>query len=266
MDEALRGGEIKAEFQDDLLNLLAHLSIDESLISRDELNWYDWSLVTAKMVYSIPGMVSVDRSSGLPMLSRKVPSSGQPPLWVECQGSSLGIMDKTWLDNFLTCTMGKLPPISSRKRPAEDIPSSSPLPPPITTTTLRLIFPTMKYALESELGPEAFGTIFCQPKYWNNPNYPRDHFYRCLSTSRTSRPLHTKLIVTEGWYYVGSHNFTPSAWGKWVKEGSTIFIANYELGVIMMGEAKSEILPYRRPVEPYSKNDMPWMQQVVFGE
>lgn len=100
-----------------------------------------------------------------------------------------------------------------------------------------------------------------------------------------------------GFMYVGSHNFSPSAWGTvtMAKAASkpTLNIRNYELGIVFVRSAPlqpfrpeplsltcvllppsarqplrqngadahaSSIAPYQRPVRPYGKDDVPWMQ------
>ncbi|TIB66703.1 hypothetical protein E3P77_02144 [Wallemia ichthyophaga] len=90
-------------------------------------------------------------------------------------------------------------------------------------------------------------------------------------SSATESEVDTTERVTEkdvagGWVYVGSHNFTPSAWGRFTKTGS-LSITNWELGVFLplYGDDKvcnalaDEYLTYKRPVEKYGENDVPWM-------
>ena len=36
------------------------------------------------------------------------------------------------------------------------------------------------------------------------------------------------------WIYVGSHNFTRSAWGTLSKKDDTFVITNYECGVVLL--------------------------------
>jgi len=69
-----------------------------------------------------------------------------------------------------------------------------------------------------------------------------------------------------GWAYIGSHNFTPSAWGN--LSGSSfnpVFnITNYEIGVVfpLKDEAQAnKIACWERPPKKYVLgNDLPWMQ------
>jgi len=40
--------------------------------------------------------------------------------------------------------------------------------------------------------------------------------------------------VQPSWIYVGSHNFSPSAWGRMQIRDKKFYIANYELGVLLL--------------------------------
>lgn len=70
-----------------------------------------------------------------------------------------------------------------------------------------------------------------------------------------------------GWAYVGSHNFTPSAWGT--LSGSAfnpvLNVVNYELGIIFpLYDAKDveRVSCFKRPARKYvSEQDRPWIQE-----
>lgn len=83
-----------------------------------------------------------------------------------------------------------------------------------------------------------------------------------------------------GWIYVGSHNFSPSAWGTVnyknkpptlnvgaVRPTSLIDtqISNYELGIVFplprvnASLIADTIAAHKRPARPYGKNDVPWV-------
>ncbi|KAI0076842.1 phospholipase D/nuclease [Panus rudis PR-1116 ss-1] len=69
-----------------------------------------------------------------------------------------------------------------------------------------------------------------------------------------------------GWLYIGSHNFTPSAWGT--LSGSAfnpvLNATNYELGIVFPLRSKEEIdnvVCWERPPRKYANGqDVPWMQ------
>ncbi|KAF8202034.1 hypothetical protein K438DRAFT_2015408 [Mycena galopus ATCC 62051] len=67
------------------------------------------------------------------------------------------------------------------------------------------------------------------------------------------------------WLYMGSHNFTPSAWGTLSGSGfqPVLTVANYELGVVMRLDTEEEVegaVAWERPARRYGKGDVPWIQ------
>ncbi|KAG6918489.1 hypothetical protein DXG01_014116 [Tephrocybe rancida] len=69
-----------------------------------------------------------------------------------------------------------------------------------------------------------------------------------------------------GWAYIGSHNFTPSAWGT--LSGSAfnpiLSITNYELGIIfpLVDKEQADLVAcFQRPPVKYGVGDVPWMQE-----
>lgn len=244
-----------SEFKSDLLKISRHLGIKEEFLSDAELSKYDWSPVVARMVYSVPGYQNVTNfPSGLCMLSRMV--NKKPFKTLECQGSSLGSMSKKWLDDVLTCASGAIPVTEAH---------------PVDDKSIRIVFPTSKYANTSDLGPLAFGTIFCQSKNWNASDYPKDLFYQCESRPFEGHPLHSKIITafdtfSPVWHYVGSANFTASAWGYFVKNNTLLIISNYELGIVIDASSTGGVFPYpyKRPPAKYNYTDVPWMQDVEY--
>ncbi|KIJ62339.1 hypothetical protein HYDPIDRAFT_30594 [Hydnomerulius pinastri MD-312] len=70
-----------------------------------------------------------------------------------------------------------------------------------------------------------------------------------------------------GWAYVGSHNFTPSAWGRFSGSGfrPVLDIVNYELGILfpLYGEEDvRRVSCFKRPPRKYiSEEDRPWIQE-----
>ena len=72
-----------------------------------------------------------------------------------------------------------------------------------------------------------------------------------------------------GWMYMGSHNWTPSAWGNCSikKDGTpTINTANYELGIVFPLRSSDpqkeadKLATWKRPARKYTKEDRPWIQ------
>ncbi|SJL01230.1 uncharacterized protein ARMOST_04548 [Armillaria ostoyae] len=202
-------------------------------------------------------------------------------LEVEYQGSSIGTYTTQWVNEFFYSARGESPQDylddSKTKR------AKLPYPP------LKIIFPSKKTVQESALGVRGGGTMFCRKAQWNGKTFPRDRFYD--SKSRAGKVLmHTKMIIgllsdkpvdvddsdTEdsdievvdapiGWGYLGSHNFTPSAWGT--LSGSAfrpvLNIKNYEIGIVFPiknEEALEKVTFWERPPERYDEGG-PWMQE-----
>jgi len=244
----------------DEMGLVGSRDSDDGLIAM--LNLYDWTRIKAKLVYSVPGTsYDYSKGSGLMMLSRKVMELKRD--WpdeaaykvdtIECQGSSLGNMDRAWLSDVVqSCAVDH-----SRGEHCD------------VDSVIRIVFPTMSYALEG--GEGNFGTIFCKKAHWDGPKFPRNLFYRCESLYGNHQPLHSKSLMCQykhrngrlldrGWLYVGSHNFTASAWGKLIKDKQGIMVCNYEVGVLLPMEGLK--LPYKRsPLTKYSSAEVPWMQE-----
>lgn len=219
------------------------------------LDRYDWRPVSALLLASEPGYHFTDgkNMTGLAALthlsSRWHPSSPSTDLRIEYQCSSLGKLDGKWLADVHQCCTGK----SISDNEAEK--------------AFRIVFPTLDSVKRSPLGPGAFGTIFCKSKDWSASSTPRSSFYQCVSTGRAGRPLHMKIMtVWQGerllYTYLGSHNFTPSAWGRFVKEGRQQLISNFELGVLLDPQAYPPLYAYKRPAAQYTQADAPWTQDL----
>ncbi|KAK0490374.1 tyrosyl-DNA phosphodiesterase-domain-containing protein [Armillaria novae-zelandiae] len=202
-------------------------------------------------------------------------------LELEYQGSSIGTYTTQWVNEFFYSARGESPQDylddSKAKR------AKLPYPP------LKIIFPSKTTVQESALGVQGGGTMFCRKAQWSGKYFPRDRFYD--SKSRAGKVLmHTKMIIgllsdkpvdvddsdTEdsdievvdapiGWGYLGSHNFTPSAWGT--LSGSAfrpvLNIKNYEIGIVFPirnEEVLQKVTFWERPPKRYDENG-PWMQE-----
>lgn len=70
-----------------------------------------------------------------------------------------------------------------------------------------------------------------------------------------------------GWAYVGSHNFTPSAWGTLSGSGFNPILnnVNYELGIVFPLYSEQEVERvscFKRPPRKYVLGeDRPWIQE-----
>ena len=138
------------------------------------------------------------------------------------------------------------------------------------------------------------GTIFCKKAYWELSTFPRQIFHESRSR-RGPVLLHSKMAITlftetpstandddsddeliildangkapvrgiAGWVYVGSHNFTPSAWGTLSGSSFTpiLNVTNYELGIVLPLRTKEadRFACYERPLKKYASGASPWV-------
>ncbi|KAI9058657.1 phospholipase D/nuclease [Trametes sanguinea] len=216
-------------------------------------------------------------------------------LVLECQGSSIGSYSSTWMNEFYRSARGE------STQSWLDMPKGRrakvPYPP------IKILFPTTQYVRESVLGEAGGGTMFCRRKQWEATNFPRDLFHQ--SRSKRGRVLmHSKMILATfrdkrgtldnqsrastasqsqssqdddddegngkepvvGWLYMGSHNFTPSAWGTLSGSGftPTLNVTNYELGIVIPLRTQADVdkvACWERPPPKYVLGcDEPWMQ------
>ncbi|GAA6030025.1 hypothetical protein JCM8097_009220 [Rhodosporidiobolus ruineniae] len=250
---------------------------------------------------STGGKIEADEGGGICSLAKAVKSLGFAPggRWeIEATGSSIGRYTPLWLSQMLAACQGVHPSTYFTERgkeapPARVVPVQGRGKDARVDLPIKIVFPTKEYVLGSFRGVDHGGTLFCSPKTWSTSTFPKHLFHRGESKDRDRQPAHTKIIlalhkpsplaapaasspppVHEGWMYVGSHNFTSSAWGNLQNgalNGPEISINNYELGVVLPIRASSaadlerkatEMVTYKRPLVPYGKGTMPWQQDL----
>ncbi|KAI0283544.1 tyrosyl-DNA phosphodiesterase-domain-containing protein [Russula brevipes] len=264
---------------------------------------WDFSRVRVTLIPSIAGKHEgwpAVVKSGHTALMRAVNllNPQQRAVSLECQGSSIGAYNAAWLGEFMLSGKGGNPEASlnapKSRRAATPIPSPD---------TLKILFPTRDWVRGSVLGEAGGGTMFCRKRSWEAAKFPRNLFHE--SRSRRGRVLmHSKMIIAMffgpasspdkhpgsdadmdiveiirdetdlmGYAYVGSHNFTPSAWGTLSGSGFTpvLNVINYELGIMFALKDEADVdrvVCYERPPTRYSSRDRPWMQEEseVFNE
>lgn len=159
----------------------------------------------------------------------------------------MGSLSIPWLSNFFDAACGKLPSFKSIEPP------------------IKVIYPSKSYVEASISGG---GTIFFTRNYWFNQSFPKQLIYKYVS--KTPRGVsHAKIIAAKDskedikWAYIGSHNFTSSAWGNMasLKTCSKLTITNYETGLVFLyNEADHEdLVQYQKP-QVFTRSDMPWSQ------
>ncbi|KAF8182897.1 tyrosyl-DNA phosphodiesterase-domain-containing protein [Pholiota molesta] len=272
------------------VNVRPHPDLPIKAIEELRQKW-DWSNVKAQLVSSIAGkhegwpnviqtghprLMSVVRKLGM----RTGEGRRAKDLILECQGSSIGIYTTQWMNEFHWSARGESAEswLDHPKRSRE----KQPYPP------VKIIFP------QKQQCKKGGGTIFCRRKQWAGKNFPRTHFYDSRSKAGPVL-MHSKMIIAMlqehpsskqrkgersddsdddieviepalGWAYIGSHNFTPSAWGT--LSGSSfnpiLNISNYELGIVILLKDKDEmdrVACFQRPPKKYTYKDEPWIQE-----
>lgn len=234
------------QFRNELIRVLRTFKLEQKDTDLDRFNW---SSVKALLLASEPGYFFANNKPALGILALRELSSNWAvdanDVTIEYQCSSVGKFEPKWLSDVFCSAVGT--------------PTSSP------EGKFRIVFPSTNLVMMSPLGPGAFGTIFSKVKDWNAMVSLRRCFYKCEAIGFSARPLHTKIMtITEKaelkFYYLGSANFTPSAWGKLVKDDRQLMICNYELGVLLDAKDIPPIYPYLQPPKQYDTYDCPWAQ------
>ncbi|KAJ3720968.1 hypothetical protein C8R42DRAFT_73493 [Lentinula raphanica] len=172
--------------------------------------------------------------------------SREKNLDLEYQGSSIGSYTTQWVNEFYHSAKGKSAEdwLDKPKRIRERL---------LYPTGLKVLYPTLETVRSSQYGERGGQELFCNRSQWESPNFPRHLFYDSQSKA------------DDCWAYLGSHNFTPSAWG--MLSGSAfrpiMTINNYELGIVFplksMAEA-DQVACFERPPRKYGPNDTPWIR------
>ncbi|WVQ73114.1 hypothetical protein IAR50_002678 [Cryptococcus sp. DSM 104548] len=278
---------------------LARIHGELPLSGRDnfrDLNKWDWSKVTFRTVISTAkkhtGADGV-RGAGMGRLGRVLELEGWKPrsgekLVVEYQGSSLGRYSKKWMGDFYSFCIGK--PLSSFSTSAVK-----------TWPPIRILFPSLNTVDNSFGKREGGGTMF-SGNAWDTD---AKELFHDAKSKRSGVLMHSKVIVglfepgeftassskaslgkrkapveddvsgsnegaVGGWMYMGSHNFSPSAWGTLdVKTNPpALNVKNYELGIVFplprehAKDVATTIVPYKRPAKKYGPSDVPFNQKI----
>lgn len=306
------------EFLTRLEDLLCQMGVPGRF--SDDLRNYNFDSAEARLVTSIQGSYPIEQARyGLVDLADQVKALGLQSgtttgrlVELECQGSSIGAYNLQWLASFHRASAGQRP----CGRDTSYIGSGDEYPP------VKIVYPTLETVDGSIGGRPGALTLFCTKPVWSKDDYPKHLFVDSKSKrtglimhvkmilgifkdweksglkqrneQASAEPSSSKNTINDsdssnfidtrakGFLYVGSHNFTPAAWGRLVgskssskrksksgdnTQASQLDISNWELGVIMPLSSDEEVksLPtWQRPAKKYSdgtKNSkIPWMQ------
>ncbi|CAL1698618.1 unnamed protein product [Somion occarium] len=267
---------------------------------------WDFSKVKIHLVPSLAGKhegwPKVLQSGHVALMKAVRDSGARTPkgkeLVLECQGSSIGTYSTQWVNEFYCSARGDsaeewLDQPRSRR-------TKLPYPP------IKILFPSDKTVKDSALGEQGGGTMFCRRSQWEGAKFPRNLFHdsrskrggvlmhskMIIATFRDTGPLNKgkapqsdsetepesddEVVEVDaqgreedkviGWAYVGSHNFTPSAWGTLSGSGFNPILnnTNFELGIVFplrRAEELERVACWERPPRKYVLGkDEPWMQ------
>lgn len=174
-----------SQFLDTLLR--THQSLGTPFgVYKSSLLRFDYSAASSvRLVLSVPGNYKspadlaknghTGMAAALAELGLETPAKGAR-LSLECQGSSTAAYTLDWLRTFYRsclgwCPLALVPAKAKSESSKRKIPwKEKELP------DLKIVYPTFKTVKESLNGPHGGGTIFCDLKNWNKPDYPRSLF------------------------------------------------------------------------------------------
>lgn len=146
----------------------------------------------------------------------------------------------------------------------------------------RVVYPSEQHISESVLGPENANCLFLDPARYRSKKFERSVLCKFeTSHSLKGRPKlipHLKAAIVSNdrgkvnddtIIYVGSHNMTKAAWGRFTALGERVFVSNYELGVILppapgSASKKSDLmrkLGLVYPAQRFGKNEAPFLKK-----
>ncbi|KAF8938401.1 tyrosyl-DNA phosphodiesterase-domain-containing protein [Dissophora ornata] len=304
------------EFGSTLYNFLRVMTVPDKVLA--VLNCVDFKPAKVLLIPSVQGSfpVAAQHNYGIAQLAKalKTKTDQSQDMEIEYQTSSLGKLNLRFLSEFHRASKGQPVRARSRINVDERMPD------------IKIVFPTERHVQNSRLGELGAGTVCFQDQYWADPTYPRRvmHDFECVGALRGSL-MHSKIVLAKaipqpntiersasapgttaagceggakcaGWLYVGSANFTESAWGSVTSRKATaksegglfIQMRNWEVGIVYVIETEEEMeamadlartqgtehatdgsiqsffgplpVPYRRPLTPYTSSDRPWIR------
>jgi tyrosyl-DNA phosphodiesterase-1 len=230
----------------DLVRFFTAMGIYSDLI--DALKEYDLTSFKHQLVISIPGNYRSEEpfSVGFVDLKSKLSlGTCEESDWVEYQCSSIGQLRSHFLLGFMD---------------AVGIPGSSHS---SVAKKLRIVFPSRSTAMNGESG---FTSIFLSRRSFLSDAFPRSSLYHAVHAMFPEVGMHTKVLSSwkdsrPQWLFIGSHNLSAAAWGCWTLDKTKFIVRNYELGILFR-HCSGFVFPYLSPPAKYSRDDLPWMQDL----
>ncbi|KAJ2731315.1 hypothetical protein IW152_004620 [Coemansia sp. BCRC 34962] len=280
---------VSGGFTEELAGSLRDISVPEAVV--EQLKFVDFSRVKIHIVTSVPtavgrGQFHMD-SYGLDRLSKVAKMMRNPELneseaydmTLFCYGSSMGRLTSAYLRNFYSHAMGSTP---------ASIQNSSGLSPLDMERNVKVGFHTQAQGLSNVNGSTPRQCIKFKADFYSDPSFPQYALHR-VESKVANTLIHAKVILARsnatengqrkpgerGWIYLGSHNFTPGAWGYVRTPDKRCHVNNYEYGVILLNVHFESMfgrdtvtwngtklpLPFRLAWPEYEKGEVPLLSE-----
>ncbi|KAJ2057536.1 hypothetical protein GGI17_005576 [Coemansia sp. S146] len=273
------------EFGNTLAGSLRDISVPEAVV--EQLRYVDFSRVKIHIVTSVPTAAGRSKfhadSYGLNRLSQVARAIRDPELdkqelydtTLYCYGSSMGRLTSNYLHNFYASALGSTPTIIQHDGGLSLIDIER---------NVKIGFHTLAQGQKNVNGSLPQQCIKFQAGFYSNPEFPKHALYK-IESKVANTLVHAKVMLARsnatkggqikaqerGWMYLGSHNFTPGAWGHIRDPGRPCHVNNYEFGVVlpdvyfesMFGRdtvtwnGAKVPLPFRLGWSEYAQDEMP---------
>ncbi|KAJ2776107.1 hypothetical protein H4R18_005845 [Coemansia javaensis] len=222
-------------FGDDLACALRDLSVPEPVVA--QVAHMDLSRVAIEIVTSVPttsgrgfahanahGMVRLGQVADRLHRGCLADVFDRDNTALYCYGSSMGRIDNGYLRSFYSHIVGS----TDHAWPA-------------TETRVMVGFHTDAQGTDNRFGLVSRHSIRCDPEMYRADGFPT-HALRKIEPAVARTLVHAKVILarmgpaqSRGWMYLGSHNFTPGAWGRarFPASRGGGYINNYEFGIVI---------------------------------
>ncbi|EMR10427.1 hypothetical protein PNEG_01143 [Pneumocystis murina B123] len=202
----------------------------------EKMKNYDFSLSkNLQFIHSIPLKAQKNsdlKDTGYVSLAKAIQQLGkrhENDIKIDIMTSSLGLLNSTFLSNMYLALKGSKV-VASRNTDIQ-----------AWKTSMKIHFPSMNTVLSSNGGEESAGTICFQKRFWEYLKFPKSILYDSTAV-HVGCLMHHKIILvrnqtsTSDFFYIGSANFSSSAWGVLTRLNSknpVILCRNWECGVIL---------------------------------
>jgi tyrosyl-DNA phosphodiesterase-1 len=237
-----------------------------------DIRKYNFTNASVSLVYSLNGRFKQFDDYGLGKICKlQAGSKLGKDAKVMFQTSSVGNINDKYLQCFYKCAQGVSP--SSKDYPEVE-------------AHFQMQFPTNEYIQNNRYGAESADCIIMPSKYYASKSFPQrilhqltpidgdDDYDHNLFHAKVMVISDDKGISDDTCLYIGSHNFSPSAWGKFEKDNSQLCMNNYELGVWFPAkegsqEKKKQLLSrlmFKYPPLKYKPSDVPFQLDNINDE